>query len=328
VLIPAILRSLVAGNGETCGDEQYPRLLGWLAAAVESLYTRFRRPGQALVLAGPAGAGKSVVQNKIITPLLGGRSAKCAPYLQGRTNFNGELFGAEHLMLEDESSDICIKSRLALASHIKQICVNEVQPCHSKNRPIVNLAPFWRLTLSLNDEPERLLIIPPLTADVEDKLLILRCMPVQWPQPAGIPLDWESLMAAVEEELPAFLHFLLAHKVPPALHSARYGVRSWHHPDLLQAIDDLSPEAHLAQLILRWIDGPAWRGTSDRLRTELLNFDDTQRDARDLLRWPNACGTYLARLAKNPRPPLAVQPQRSGTERAWVVSVAGDGLGV
>src|SRR4029078_4317598 len=108
-VISAILRSLTGGPEEPYGALQCELLLGWLAAAVQCLYQQSLRSGQALVLAGPAGSGKSVVQNCILTPLLGGRSAKCAPYLQGKTSVNGELFGAEHLMLEDESSDTCIR---------------------------------------------------------------------------------------------------------------------------------------------------------------------------------------------------------------------------
>ncbi len=321
-LIPAILRGLVDAPGEPHGGTQYAVLMGWLACAVQGLYLKIRRPGQALVLAGPAGSGKSVVQNNIITPLLGGRSAKCAPYLQGRTEFNGELFGTEHLMLEDESQDTCIKSRLALASNIKQICVNEIQPCHGKNRPIVNLAPWWRLTISLNDEPERLLIIPPLAPDVADKLILLRCAPVAWPLPADGPGDWERLLTAIAAELPAFLHLLLRHAVPPDLHSNRYGVIHWHHPDITRALEELSPEAHLAQLILRWMHATSWRGTAEALRSALLDDDDTRRDARDLLRWPNACGTYLSRLAKCPRPPLRVEACRQTHQREWHLSLS------
>jgi hypothetical protein len=321
-VIRAVLTGLVAHRAELHGAMQLKLLLGWLASAVQSLYQKSRRPGQALVLAGPVGCGKSVVQNKIVTPLLGGRLAKCAPYMQGKTPFNGELFAAEHLMLEDESSDTCIKSRLALASNIKQVCVNDVQPCHGKHRPMINLKPFWRLTISLNDEPERLLIIPPLASDIADKLIILRCAPVAWPMPTGNNAEWSRFVTAMENEMPAFLHFLLHYTVEPSLHSDRYGVTAWHHPDLAKAIEEMSPEAHLALIIVRWLEPRThWQGTADGLRTELLNYTGTERDARELLRWQNACGTYLARLTKNQRPPLDVRQHRSADKREWIITL-------
>ena len=57
------------------------------------------KPRQALVIAGEAGGGKSLLQ-QLITHTLGGRSAKPYRYLTGRTEFNSELFGAEHLVID------------------------------------------------------------------------------------------------------------------------------------------------------------------------------------------------------------------------------------
>lgn len=321
-LVRATLAGLVASSEESEAGTQWELLLGWLAAAVQSLYGQSLRPGQALVLAGPAGCGKSFLQNFIITALLGGRAAKCAPYLQGKTSFNGDLFGAEHLMLEDEHSETNIRSRRALASNIKQICVNMVQPCHPKHRPIVNLSPFWRLTISLNDEPERLLIIPPLAGDIADKIIILRCRAFAWPMPIATPEQWERFTAAVRAELPAFLHSLLSYQTPPTLHSDRYGVAAWHHPELARALDETAPEAHLALLIARWLEPRStWQGTADALRTSLLDDGSTARDARELLDWPNACGHYLARLEAKPRPPLTVRQHRSAERREWILTL-------
>ena len=51
-------------------------LFGWLKIAHESLRTGKLRVGQALAFAGPRECGKSLLQNHIITPIVGGRSAK------------------------------------------------------------------------------------------------------------------------------------------------------------------------------------------------------------------------------------------------------------
>jgi hypothetical protein len=36
------------------------------------------------------------------------------------------------------------------------------------------LKPFWRLSITLNDEPENLLILPPLDESLGDKIMLLR----------------------------------------------------------------------------------------------------------------------------------------------------------
>src|SRR5262249_60300745 len=70
------------------GTMQLTYLFGWLKVAIESLRSRVWRPGQALVLCGPADCGKSLTQD-LITLLLGGRSAKPHRYMSDATPFNG-----------------------------------------------------------------------------------------------------------------------------------------------------------------------------------------------------------------------------------------------
>ena len=184
-----------------------------------------------------------------------------------------------------------------------------------------NLRPFWRLSISLNDEPERLLIIPPLASDIADKLIILRCAQIAWPMPVSTSDEWSRFIAALRREMPAFVHYLLGHTVEPELRSDRYGVIAWHHPEVAKAIEEMSPEAHLALLVIRWLGTRScWKGSSDDLRSELLK-DFGADDARKLLSWQGACGTYLGRLAKNTRPPLKVLENRTAHKREWIITL-------
>lgn len=50
----------------------------------------------------------------------------------------------------------------------------ETQSCHAKNRQAITLTPLWRLTISLNDEPESLLTLPPLDNSLEDKVILCK----------------------------------------------------------------------------------------------------------------------------------------------------------
>src|SRR5262249_29583083 len=136
-------------NGVTC--DQRPYVYAWLKFAVEALWAGQRRPGPVLILPGPRDCGKSLLQN-LTTELLGGRVKKPYRYMSGRTDFNGELFEAEHLMIEDEAPSTDLRSRRAFGTHIKSFAVNETHSCHAKNKQALTLKPFWRVTISLNDE--------------------------------------------------------------------------------------------------------------------------------------------------------------------------------
>jgi hypothetical protein len=309
--------NLLAGPTEPYAKDQLEVFYGWMKVAVTAQRQQRFQPGQALAIAGPMESGKSLLQG-LITQVLGGRSAKAALFLQGRTDFNSELFEAEHLMLEDEAASSINKDRQALAVSIKNIIANRIHPCHQKNRPIVNLAPWWRLSISLNDRPERLLVLPPLTDDVADKIILLRASCHPMPMPAETPEQKELFWKTLTGELPAFIFWLLnEHKIIDAWRNTRFGIRAFHHPLLLTELEELSPAIALLGLIDQaniWdAQLSVWEGTALDLRALLLTNQKTQRDAGRLLEWINACGQYLGDLAR--MRPARVKAFRSATRR-------------
>ena len=126
-------------------DDQYWRLIFWLALRRQAVLTGTWRSSQALALVGPAACGKSFVQSAIITRLLGGRIAKPYRYMSGATDFNGDLFTSEHLCIEDEAPGRDIHSRRSLGSHIKSMLFAQNQSCHPKNRQAITLRPIWEI---------------------------------------------------------------------------------------------------------------------------------------------------------------------------------------
>jgi hypothetical protein len=111
--------------------DQRQYVYAWVKIAYEALRKGLWRGGPAMALAGPRGCGKSLLQN-LFTEILGGRSAKPYRYMSGGTQFNADLFGPEHLMIEDEHSSTDIRSRRAFGSNIKQFTSNHTQSCHGK----------------------------------------------------------------------------------------------------------------------------------------------------------------------------------------------------
>ncbi|MEY4385010.1 MAG: hypothetical protein RLY20_293 [Verrucomicrobiota bacterium] len=299
--------------------EQIPYVLGWLKVAYESLLNQQLRPGQALAIAGPRDCGKSLLQ-ALITEIFGGRSAKPYRYMSGATEFNGDLFGAEHLMIEDEVAFTDIRARRHFGARIKDFTVNATQSCHGKNRPALSLKPFWRMSITLNDEPENLLILPPIDDSLEDKIILLKA------KKAGLPADigtadgraryWAQLM----QELPMFLDTLMQFQIPATLQSGRFGVKHFQHPTLITALSEMSPEMRLMGLIDAALAEHEhigkWTGTATELE-RLLSESKIGFEARRLLDWNNATGTYLGRLAK--KLPNRVHGQRTNTSRQWTV---------
>jgi len=281
--------------------DQRPYFYAWLKTALSSFRNHHWRASQLLALAGEAGSGKSLTQN-LITELFGGRSRKPYLVMTGETTFNSQLFGGEHLILEDESASVDIRSRMHFASNIKSLLANRDQGCHAKHQEAVTLRPIWRMTLSLNDEPERLMVLPPLTSDVRDKIIVLKVNKNPMPMTTDTPELMECFWNTLVSELPAFMHFLENWTIPAEIADSRYGVRAFQHLEIVEKLDETTPENRLLEMI----DGDIfpgrynrepWTGTaaelSRRLQREGSNCCD---EARRMFNWGGACGSYLGRL--------------------------------
>jgi ABC-type dipeptide/oligopeptide/nickel transport system ATPase component len=301
------------------GEEQIPFLHGWLKIGFSAIRAGKYRPGQALVIAGERGCGKSLLQN-LITEILGGRSAKPYRYMGGKTDFNGDLFGAEHLMIEDEAASTDIRSRRAFGSALKIFTVNRVQSCHGKNRQAISLEPIWRISVTVNDEPENLQILPPIEESIADKLILLKARRNQLPMPTGTQSERDLFWGTLVSELPAFLNYLEQWEIPLEQRCERFGIKHFHHSELLESLEMLSPEARLLALIDSTIFSDCsvrfWNGTAERLE-RTLKESNYREEATRLLSWNNATGTYLGRLA-NKYPNRFVQ-SRTTTQREWIL---------
>ncbi|VGO22317.1 DUF5906 domain-containing protein [Pontiella sulfatireligans] len=299
--------------------DQRPFCFGWLQVAVKALRAGLFVPGQCLAIAGPAGSGKSLLQN-LITVMLGGRSAKPYQFMTGGTAFNSELFQTEHLMIEDEAPASDYRSRRKLGTQIKQITVNETQRLHAKGREAVTVRVLWRLSITLNDEPEDLHVLPTIDSSLEDKLILLRAYKRTLPMPTDSQEQkkafWDALMASV----PAFLHWLIHDFVIPSeLVSERFGVRHFHHPALVASLIEMSNETEFLALIDRYITLP-FSGTASELDAKLR--EEARRQADALLYFNGAAGAYLARLSK--MHPLRVRKRRSAKQNQWEISPQDD----
>ena len=311
------LFGLLLQSEEIHGDAQYETFCGWLKLAREAFLSGKFQPGQAIAIAGPRDCGKSLLQN-LITEMLGGRSAKPHGFMAGKSEFNAELFEAEHLMLEDEYLGVGTKERIAFGAKIKATAVNRTHACHKKQRTPVSLTPFWRLSITLNDDPECLMVLPPLNADVADKLIILRAHQFDLPMPTGTIDEKEEFWETLVGEIPAFLHHLDRWEIPEERRDPRrYGVKTFQHPTLKESLESLSPEMRLLGLIDRALFETAdqWEGKSDELHNFLDEDKRTSRDTRSLLTWTGAAGSYLGRLAN--KVPHRVVSLRSNKARSW-----------
>jgi hypothetical protein len=178
--------------------------------------------------------------------------------------------------------------------------------------------------MSVNDEPENLMVLPPIDDSIEDKIIILRAAKTSMSMPTATLEQRTEFWQGLEGELPAFLDYLTRWEIPSELRSERFGITHFHHPEILQAIDNLAPEFRLLRLIDDELfddvyeAGPRWEGSAEQLERRLCGDDSKCRhEARKLFTFNTACGVYLSRLAK--KHPERFEGVRSSKARTWKI---------
>jgi len=303
------------------GPKQLQYLYGWLKCSRAALVSKKFTPGQALAIAGPKDSAKSLFQ-ALITLALGGRSARPYQFMSGQTPFNAHLFAAEHQMIEDESPATDHKARRMLGAMVKSLTVNQDQSCHRKGATPVMLRPFWRLSITVNDEPENLMVLPPLDESLEDKIILLKAERRDMPMPTATPEERDAFWLTLVGELPAFLAHVESFQIPTTMVSQRFGITHYHHPELLAKLDDLSPEFTLLSIIENHllVGGQTWKGKASDLERIITDKDCPYHyEARKLLSWSTACGTYLSRLRRRHPNQITFAQTGADRERLWTI---------
>lgn len=313
------------GEEKDHGIIQLDSFHGWVRSSVQALRAGRRQSQQVLVICGPEDCGKSLLQH-LITHFLGGRSAKAHRYFSGATTFNGDMLGAEHLIIEDDYMPSDMKSRLSLGAQFKQFAVGtEAVSFNAKFQQAINLRAFFRVSVTCNDEPENLMVLPPLNGDIGSKILIIRASRFKMPMATVTAQEKEVFWNQLYAEIPAYLYWLLNEfQLPDSRVDRRYGVSSWVHPAILEKVAETTPEDAFLALIDKHYYYNVPENTkptekrADEIRMDLLSSGDdyVRRQAERLLPMAHVPGTYLTRLAKiNPR----IIHQRASGSRHWKI---------
>lgn len=320
---PARILDFIYGLLDDPEHDQAIYLLSWLKIAYESFKNQAYRPGQALVIAGPRDCGKSLLQ-RLITEILGGRSAKPYQYMTDKTSFNGDLFSAEHLTIEDDNPHIDTKSRRAFGQQIKSFTVNLDHRCHAKGRDAITMRPLWRVSITLNDEPESLLILPPMDDSLEDKMIIFRAVSGAVPEMHD-QADYDAIWGGFAAEIPQLLHYLTnVFEIPENMRSRRFGVTHFHHPVIIEGLAETAPEIKLLELIDSYLLANRladWQGTSNELKDALIDIGGSvQAETRALLHYPSSTKKYLSRLKKSFPLRFATHRGDHGSRTIWTIA--------
>jgi hypothetical protein len=278
--------------------------MSWLAGRYKCVRDHVHVPSPMLVLAGEVNSGKSLLA-WIVAQVLGGRTANPYSSWSGGMLWNDDLVGSELLLVDDCSSSTDIRARRAFGASFKEAIYPHVVQLRKRNSSSVSVRPVWCVMVCCNDTPESLQIIPPLDADLSDKIAMLHVTGITPPVDTSTPDGRGKLQSMIRAELPAFASELMEWETPEHLRDTRSGVKAWRDPELAESVEANSPAKRLeglleASIIHRgiWHDLPCTL-TAAEVESRLLdNQSPVKEQARGLFTWHGACGSALARLAR------------------------------
>lgn len=235
------------------GPEQTPYVYAWLQWAYCTYEVGTLAPGQLFVMVGPKNCGKTLIQEKIISPLLGSNTAKCQDYLMERTEFNADLIANCHWGLSDSISDMTWQQRKTLTERCKDALVNSEQRLRGlyNNPCVVDMCP--RISCSINWTTVEAL--PLFEEGMSDKMLLFKVeKSSRLPTPQEPREEFEEKIA---KALPAFAYFLkneftVDDTIKETEANVRFNVQTYHHPDILEKITDVKRHVSLAEMLLKW----------------------------------------------------------------------------
>jgi len=270
---------------EKIWDAQFPEqreyFLAWFKRFYKGAIEGRLNSGQAIVIAGTAGQGKTLLNQFIIGKTMGGAS-DTGDYLMGLTAFNQEAAETAHWCIDDNKGTSNNKTNHRVFSEsIKNHTANpriSYQPKHKNARTVP-----WqgRIGITCNTDAQSISVIPSLDATIRDKIMLFKFEESYHPT----FLENRDQEAKILDELPHFLRWLLDWQPPASVLSSdpRFGVKPFHHPALVEAANHASYSYTLTEILDRWkqeyrTDGnkkkTEWEGTVLELHMELMKIQE------------------------------------------------------
>jgi hypothetical protein len=242
------------------GEEQLKWELAWLSYAYQGALKGQPRKGHAHFLVGPPNCGKTLYNTQILGNLFGGHM-KCSEYLIGRTEFNDHLFETGFWTVDDEAGSGG-EAHVQFSSRVKEFVANDSFVVNAKFKKSGRV--FWRgrLSITLNNDPVSMRMIPDLDMSTRDKLMIFSCNTFD-----KFTKDFRDRVVA---ELPHFAAWLDDYKIPEEISDVRFGVKAFICETVNSTSQADSRYSHIQEILDIFKDrqldeGDEWQGTCSEL---------------------------------------------------------------
>ena len=271
-------------------DRQLVHLISWMSYFYRCAARMPEHPpvGTILILAGPAGIGKSFFATELLGHLMGGWDNADKMYLES-SRFNSETVKKPVHVIDDKLGATTHRDRARFTELLKYTAATGRVRCEEKFGHAVEKLPWpGRVVILSNVDSQSLSVLPDLDMSTRDKFTMLKLGGAKYS--FGTTDENQRWLA---EEMPAFARFLLGWEIPLELKDERFGVKAEQHSDMSQASAENGPTQIVADIIdscLAEVTG----AKDDADRGDRQGYA-VEGPATSVFRWINAVDAMLAR---------------------------------
>lgn len=279
--IHSLFNALFLGDNDD--REQLYHFLSWLKYFYVNAQRMEPMRGQAVVIAGPPGVGKTLLAEKIVSGLAGGHTDGAKVLVDGE-KYTALLTKYPLVTVDDSTAVIDGLTRSRFTAKLKRMVANPELIRDQKYEKACS-APFnGRIMVLCNTDPVSLAIIPSMESSVRDKISLFKTNEKVIKFPAARVVERK-----IDAELPHFARFLIEWAMPEAMLAGekRFGVVPYHHKDLL-AESTQQGHCEVTEILLDYFaaykigkpEATEWKGKATLLFKEMIGFAGREALAR------------------------------------------------
>jgi hypothetical protein len=262
-------------------------MLSWLQRFYVSALDGDVRAGHSVIIAGDADYGKSLFSTHILPKIFNG-GADAGPFLMGKENFNKELAESAVWYVDDNASAASMAEHRRFSEMVKKLTASPKMTVRAMYREPVDIERRGRVVVTTNTDADSLAVLPNLDGTILDKLMILKMANDYKPWFRG--KTHRQIERTISKELPHALKWLMDEYRSPDYvtkdASGRFGINTYHHPDIISMAKDLSAEQRDWEMLQFWwklrASQEPWEGNVSELMGTMETFDELKVFTRSL----------------------------------------------
>ena len=299
----------------------------WLARAYTAAYHKEEKSGQAVIIAGPQGRGKTLLSQFIVGRLLGG-AADASSFLCAKTTFNKTLSEVPVWSVDDAVASSNFADHRRFVEVLKKLVANPRIQVEAKFQDRADIPWFGRAIITLNEDSNSMSMIPTLESSNRDKLMAFKIATESVREFLPNHLQEQLIL----KELPYFARWLLEYQPNPAVSgSPRYGVRSYFHPLVENSARDSSSRqgaTELLDIFMQYyaVSNPKdefWTGTTTQLMVAIQRVEELRGFAvlKEPMRFQRDLSSAEEYYRANPGHTRQITSESTGHGRVWTIRI-------